>query len=122
MKSGNVIRVRTNAELLNELFGTDYKAWMKSIYDYNNKRVWMIYLDNKVRNDWKNYKEKDTIIEQNLDSNNFDGLRADTSPNTERIVFSKHANYFVFEGIYAYDKTRSDAKRIRYWIKICDEF
>lgn len=33
MKSNEVINVRTNAELLNELFGTDYTSWMKSYYD-----------------------------------------------------------------------------------------
>lgn len=43
MKSGEVIRVRTNAELLNELLGQKYKAWMKSVFDFDGKRIWMIW-------------------------------------------------------------------------------
>lgn len=122
MKSGEVIRVRTNAELLNELFGTNYKAWMKSVYEYRNRRVWMIHIDNKNRNDWKNYKKDNIIVEENLRKYDFDGLRIDVRYNVERIVFSKHDGYFVFEGVYKYDKKNSTDNKIRYWIKVSDQF
>lgn len=122
MRSGEIIRVRTNAELLNELFGLNYKAWMKSVYDFDDKRVWMIHLDNQERNGWKNYKIKNTIIEENLYPDDLTGLRVDVRPNNLRVVFSKHNNHFVFEGIYMYDKERSDASKIRYWQKVAEEF
>ena len=111
MRSGEIVRVRTNAELLNELFGQNYKAWMKSVYDFGDKRVWMIHLDNQERNGWKNYKINNTIIEENLYPDDLTGLRVDVRPNNLRIVFSKHNNCFVFEGIYKYDKENENIIR-----------
>ena len=122
MKSGEIIRVKTNAELLNLLFGENYKAWMKSVYDYGGKRVWMINIDNKPRNDWKNYKKGDIIVEENMRPYDMTGLRTDVRPNTVRIVFSKHEGFFVFEGQYEYDKEGSEASKIRYWKKVADQF
>ena len=122
MKTGEIIRVRTNAELLNELFGTNYKAWMKSVYEYGNRRVWMIHIDNKNRNDWRNYKKDNIIVEENLRKYDFNGLRIDIGYNVERIVFSKHDGYFVFEGVYKYDNEKSIDNEIRYWIKVSDQF
>ena len=122
MKSGEVIRVRTNAELLNELLGKNYKAWMKSVYDFGNNRIWMIHIDNKNRNDWRNYKKDNIIVEENLRKYDFNRLRIDVGYNMERIVFSKHDGYYVFEGVYKYDKENSTDNKIRYWVKVSDEF
>lgn len=122
MKSGEVIRARTNAELLNELLGQNYKAWMKSVYDFAGKRIWMIHIDNKNRNGWRNYKKGDVIVEENLRPFDLTGLRSDVRPNLKRIVFSKYDGYFIFEGIYRYDKEKSKASEIRYWIMETDKF
>ena len=122
MKSGEVIRVRTNAELLNELLGQNYKAWMKSVYDFDGKRIWMIHIDNKPRNDWRNYKKGDVIVEENLRPFDSTGLRSDVRHNVERIVFSKHDGYFIFEGKYRYDKEKSKDSEIRYWVRVSDQF
>ena len=122
MKSGEVIRVRTNAELLNELLGKNYRAWMKSVYDFGNNRIWMIHIDNMPRNDWRNYKKGDVIVEENMRPFDLTGLRSDVRHNVERIVFSKHDGYFIFEGIYKYDKEKSKDSEIRYWVKVADQF
>ena len=122
MKSGEIVRVKTNAELLNLLCGANYQAWMKSVYDFGDKRIWMIHIDNKPRNDWKNYKRDDVIIEENMRPNSTAGLRSDVRPNTGRIVFSKHEGYFIFEGQYKYDKENSNASKIRYWVRVSDQF
>ena len=122
MKSGEIIRVRTNAALLNMLLGENYKAWMKSTYDIDGQRIWMIHIDNKIRNDWRNYKSGDVIVEENMDPFNTTGLRTDVRHNVERIVFSKHNGCFVFEGIYKYDKEKSKDSEIRYWVKVADQF
>ena len=122
MKSGEVIRVRTNAKLLNELLGQNYKAWMKSVYDFGDKRIWMIHIDNKPRNGWRNYKKGDVIVEENMRSYDKTGLRTDVRHNTVRIVFSKHKSYFIFEGKYRYDKEKSRDSEIRYWEKVSDQF
>jgi hypothetical protein len=122
MKSGEVIRVRTNSELLNELLGKNYARWMKSVYDFGDKRIWMIHIDNKPRNGWKNYKKGDVIVEENMRPNDTAGLRTDVRHNTERIVFSKHDSYFIFEGQYKYDKEKSKDSGIRYWVRVSDQF
>ena len=122
MKSKEVINVRTNAELLNELFGTDYASWMKSYYDTEKNRIWMIRLDNQTRNNWRNYESGDTIVEENLDRRDTSGVRTDVRPDAERIVFSNENGFFVFKGIYKYDKERSRCDGVRYWLKVSDEF
>ena len=49
MKIGEVVYARTHAELLNELLGTNYKAWMKSgIRLPDGRWLWMIELGNFV--------------------------------------------------------------------------
>ena len=83
MKSGEVIRVRTNAELLNELLGKNYRAWMKSVYDFGNNRIWMIHIDNMPRNDWRNYKKGDVIVEENMRPVDLTVLRSDVRHNVE---------------------------------------
>lgn len=121
MKSGEIIRVRTNAALLNMLLGENYKAWMKSTYDIDGQRIWMIHIDNRPRNDWKNYKKGDIIVEENLRPYDLTGVRSDVRHDFERIVFSKHDGYFIFEGKYKYDKERSIDNKIRYWVRVSDE-
>jgi hypothetical protein len=122
VKIGEVIRVSTNAELLNELLGKNYGGWMKSVYDFGDKRIWMIHIDNKHRNGWKNYKKGDVIVEENMRSYDKTGLRTDVRHNIVRVVFSKHEGYFIFEGLYKYDEENSRDAGIRYWIKVSDEF
>lgn len=95
MKSNDVINVKTNSELLNELLGTDYTGWMKSYYDTEDNRIWMIHLDNQPRNNWRNYESGDTIVEENLDRRDTSGVRTDIRPDAERIVFAKE-NGFSF--------------------------
>lgn len=122
MKTGEFIYAKTNAALLNELFGTDYASWMKSYYDTEKNRIWMIRLDNQTRNNWRNYESGDTIVEENLDHRDMSGVRTDIRPDAERIVFAKENGFFVFKGIYKYDKERSRCDGVRYWLKVSDEF
>lgn len=40
---GDKIEARTNAEFLNLVFGTNYKQYMRSIYNYSNDSViWIL--------------------------------------------------------------------------------
>ena len=50
-----IVYARTNAEFLNEAFGTDYKAWMRSRWEYDEDTwVWMVHFDGKIREGWIN--------------------------------------------------------------------
>ena len=82
----------------------------------------MIHIDNMPRNDWRNYKKGDVIVEENLRPYDTTGLRTDVRYNVERIVFSKHDGYFIFEGKYRYDKEKSRDSEIRYWVRVSDQF
>ena len=60
------ISARTNAEFLNEVVGTKYKQWYKSGYKLSsNTLIWMVRIDNKSRQGWKNiWIDDDTILER----------------------------------------------------------
>lgn len=60
------ISARTNAEFLNEVVGTKYKQWYKSGYKLSsNTLIWMVRIDNKIRQGWKNvWIDDDTILER----------------------------------------------------------
>ena len=61
---GEKIVAKTNAEFLNLLFGTNYKQYMRSIYNLSNDSVvWMIRIDSTERSGFKNYFEDDYIVE-----------------------------------------------------------
>ena len=50
-----IVHARTNAEFLNKTFGTNYKAWMKSRWDYDaDTWVWMVRFDGTIRQGWRN--------------------------------------------------------------------
>jgi hypothetical protein len=118
MKKGDIVRVKTNAELLNYLFNKDYKQWMKTTYEYNNHIVWMVHFDGEKRDGWKNHLGEKLIIEENTN-------RLVQEPKTylqKRIVFSKHNGYFIFEGIFKYDKEKSNPTSIRYYNLLSETF
>lgn len=49
------IYAKTHADFLNQAFGTNYKGYMKSRWEYSqNTWVWMVRIDNQVRDGWVN--------------------------------------------------------------------
>ena len=58
-----IIYAKTNAEFLNEAFGTNYVAWMKSRWEYDQDTwVWMVRFDGRIRQDWANRIISETEI------------------------------------------------------------
>lgn len=110
-----IIIAKTNAEFLNQEYGTDYKAFMKSRWSYtDNTWVWMVRLDSKVRNGWRNrIISEDEIWEEYVDV----GVPtyADESEKKFRIVASivegaRGREYRVL-GKYAFDFENSTNRR-----------
>lgn len=65
LKKNSIVTARTYAEFLNKIFSTNYKAWYKSTYNYSDDTVvWIIRIDSKDRNGFKNYIEGNNIIEE----------------------------------------------------------
>ena len=68
MKNGEFIYADTHADFLNQAFGTNYKAWMKSAWFYDKDTfVWMVRFDHINREGWRNvFETKERIKEENL--------------------------------------------------------
>ena len=121
MQAGEIVKVDRNAQLLNKLLGTDYKQWYKSTYQLTaDTMIWIIRLDNKLRNGWRNKSTSDRIIE------GFDG---NTRPSNiylgmqvkKRVVFEKVSGGYVFHGVYQYDASRSNLTH-RELVKLSDTY
>ena len=119
IKAGEIIYAETNAELLNGLLGTHYKAWMKA-YRFldTGEMLWMPRLDGKVRSGWKDTMQNHQIIEEFVGgpypSEIGIGLKGQI-----RIVFEKfdREGYFIFRGVFELEPdftlTRRKFRRIK---------
>jgi hypothetical protein len=108
----------TNAEFLNENFGTNYKAWMKCRWKYSSKlQVWMLEFDDKVRYGWKNDIVGNKIIENYVEplSNMIDAHK--DFYEEYRLVVDKSQNFKVL-GVYKFDKENSNKLTHRIWVKV----
>lgn len=135
MKSGEFVYARTHADLLNELLGTNYKAWMKSgIRLPDGRWLWMIELGNFVSpSGWKNrlvgnkisekHVGRDFVFEHNTYKNALlIGKKFDSS---DRVVFDmdksgSHRKY-VFRGVFRLNKEESTLDE-NVWDLIMDEY
>lgn len=137
MKIGEYVYANTNAELLNELLGTNYKAWMKSsIILPDGKRLWMIELGNFVtKSGWINklisadkISEKHVAKDFDYDSHStFLGaqqVKKSWGPET-RVVFEKvnlgSSKKYIFRGVFRINKEKSTVEE-NIWDLIMDEY
>lgn len=137
MKIGEVVYARTHAELLNELLGTNYKAWRKSgIRLPDGRCLWMIELGNFVSTSgWINrLVGMNKISEKHIGRNfSFEGHntykgaiidRQSWGP-TERVVFdmdkSGSLRKYVFRGVFRLNKEESTIDE-NIWDLILDEY
>ena len=130
MKEGEFIYAKTHAEFLNKAFGTNYKAWMKSAWKYNDEwYVWMVRF-NKKDGGWKNtFVSNSCIKQENLNGvKQHDGLPMSLVAKKfkNRITFeideSGPYRKYVFRGLYVYDDVKSDAYGDQYFNKSSNEF
>ena len=110
----------TNAEFLNKNFRTNYKGYMKSRWTYSNQlKVWMTFLDGKVRRGWKN------IINDCLVFEEFVSLDEKLLPEdyileeNYRLIVDKAQNYKIL-GVYKLERTNGNVLKNRIWIKVAN--
>ena len=120
-----IVYARTNAEFLNEAFGTNYKQWMKCGWDYDpDTIVWMIPFDDVVRDGWKNTIVDANTVREDYVGSEFAKLVAHKKlKNHRRIVVkkeNKQGRYLIL-GLYRYDFENSVEQNKRIWIKVSDE-
>lgn len=110
----------TNAEFLNNYFGTNYNRWMKCRWPYfKDLKVWMIYLDGNVRMRWKNTIDGNKVFEEYV------GLEEDKLPEHKsfeenyRLIVDKAQNFKIL-GVYKYDRLNSNMLKYRIWEKVAN--
>ena len=137
MKIGEIVYARTHAELLNELLGTNYKSWMKSVKELPGGSVlWMIQLGNFVSSSgWINklvgmnriserHIEKDYAFERH---NTYKGSIIDGQywNSADRVVFDIVKNgsnrIYIFRGVFRLNKEESTVDE-NIWDLIMDEY
>lgn len=110
-----VVFARTNADFLNQQYGTNYQAFMKSRWNYSdNTWVWMVRFDGTIRNGWRNrIISNDEIWEEYVDT----GMPtyAGESEKAFRIVVSitdgASGRIYRVLGRYAFDFESSTNRR-----------
>lgn len=129
LKAGEIIRARTHADLLNELFGTNYKAWMKCTYPYSyDSFVWMVRFNEVNKSTgWENVEiSPNYVIEKNHNGIlTFEGGSVTEILADKRIVFQIVGDgvfrKYIFKGIYKYDNSKGNPILERYLKKIDDK-
>lgn len=130
MKIGEVIYAKTHAEFLNKAFGTNYKAWMKCVWNYSDDLiVWMVRFNNKI-NGWRNsFISESRIKEENLDNvTTWDGLPVEYSIEIHKnrlvieVIDLGNTRKYIYRGRFIYDSINSNPRTVRYHDKISDEF
>ena len=114
LKTGNTFLVNTHAELLNEVFGTNYQKYMKASWRCSkNAFAWIVRIDGKERSNFANtWLNEDTILQHYLGTNNmFDGkpLELD-APNDHRLVFEVIDSWrrkYIFKGVFLLNRDKS---------------
>ena len=57
------IRAKSHADFLNQAFGTNYIAFMKTRFPYGDDTwVWMARMDGKIKSGWRNVKISENEI------------------------------------------------------------
>ena len=122
MENGETIYARTHAEFLNEAFGTNYKAWMKCVWKYDEEWiVWMVRF-NKRDGGWRNTFVSDSCIkEENLNGVDTWDRRTITDVDKRKIVIQiedlGYTRKYTCKGRYVYDEGKSDPHTVRYYNK-----
>ncbi len=110
-----IVYASSNADFLNKVYGTRYKAFMRGRYPLDRDTwVWMIRLDNSVRQGWKN-----RIINENEIWEEYVGIEQPTYKEARerkyRIVVSIEETFsgraYHILGRYAYDFKNSKIGR-----------
>lgn len=125
VRRGEIIRARTNYELLNKLLNKNLNGWMKCYYPLSPTFELLMHEFNKVTPaGWRNYENSDEeIIEQyegvpNKPFKSHEGL----PENKYRAIFEKQKDkgIFVFKGVYTMSLSDSTPNK-RVWHRIAEQ-
>ena len=110
----------TNAEFLNDNFGTNYNGYMRCTWTYQkNLKVWMIAFDGKERWGWKNTIAGDKVIEEYIGLEEERLKEHKSFEENYRLIVDKSDNYKIL-GVYKYDRLNSNMLKCRIWNKVAN--
>lgn len=128
MKTNDIFYAVTHAEFLNNVFGTNYKQWMKSVWEYDiDTIVWMVRFDKETRDGWRNsFINENELLEENLilTRKKYDGAPLRELLSLRRIVIaideSGYRRRYIFKGVFTLNLKRENTTLRHYFIKISD--
>ncbi len=128
MKTNDIFYADTHAEFLNNVFGTNYKQWMKSVWEYDiDTIVWMVRFDKETRDGWRNsFINENELLEENLilTRKKYDGAPLRELLSLRRIVIaideSGYRRRYIFKGVFTLNLKRENTTLRHYFIKISD--
>lgn len=110
----------TNAEFLNKNFGTNYKAWMKCTWAYDDILVWMVRFDKTVSAGWQNIIVDENTVKEIYVKSIEKQLETHKSVDVKyRLIVDKAQNYKIL-GVYEYDTLNSNERTHRIWKKVAN--
>ena len=129
MKTNDFFYADTHAEFLNNVFGTNYKQWMKSVWEYDiDTIVWMVRFDKETRDGWRNsFINENELLEENLIlmRTKYDGAPLRELLSLRRIVIaideSGYRRRYIFKGVFVLNEERENTNLKHYFVKISDE-
>ena len=129
MKTNDFFYADTHAEFLNNVFGTNYKQWMKSVWEYDiDTIVWMVRFDKETRDGWRNsFINKNELLEENLilTRKKYDRTPLQKHLGLRRIVIaideSGYRRKYIFKGVFVLNEERENTNLKHYFVKISDE-
>ena len=129
MKTNDFFYADTHAEFLNNVFGTNYKQWMKSVWEYDiDTIVWMVRFDKETRDGWRNsFINENELLEENLilTRTKYDGAPLRELLSLRRIVIaideSGYRRKYIFKGVFVLNEERENTNLKHYFVKISDE-
>lgn len=129
MKTNDFFYADTHAEFLNNVFGTNYKQWMKSVWEYDiDTIVWMVRFDKETRDGWRNsFINENELLEENLilTRKKYDGAPLRELLSLRRIVIaideSGYRRRYIFKGVFVLNEERENTNLKHYFVKISDE-
>lgn len=120
---------KSRAEFLNEVYHTNFKQHPQSIWTKpdGSKDVWMVRMDGKVHEDWRNTRYEKSIKEEYV-GNNPKKLEENKSVGVTRVAVCIIASQedetwsrYEILGTYELNIKQSNLSRLRIWNKISDE-
>ena len=120
---------KSRAEFLNDVYHTKFKQHPQAIWSKpdGSKDVWMVRMDGKVHEDWKNTRYDNTIVEEYV-GNDMKKLEQNKKTGIIRVAVCivdspEYPTYSRYEilGTYELDLQHSNLSRCRVWKKISDK-